>query len=316
MTQLQQHIITTPYMVGPVHCYSGRFAGELVLFDTGPPTVSAREYLRDHIALDELQHVLITHCHIDHFGQARWLEQNSSAIIYLPERDSRIIGHHDNRVKALREVLSGFGFGKDYLDNLQKVFDERKLLPTLPQKFKVAEKELPQRLGIDVLPCPGHSQSDLVYIGSDWAVTGDTLLKGVFQSPVLDVDPETGARYRNYEAYCATVVKLSGLKGKTVFTAHRRPVTDIDDTLFFYISKLLRRVKALHPYREEDNLQLLIDKLLKGRLQDTMQIYLKASEIIFMKDFLNQPELLRESLEQTGLFSVVSELFNSAVTSC
>ena len=168
-------------------------------------------------------------------------------------------------------------------------------------------------MGIEILACPGHSQSDLVYVGKEWAVTGDTLLKGVFQSPVLDVDPESGARYKNYEAYCATVVKLSGLKGKRVLSAHRRPVTDIDETLIFYISKLLRRVKALHPYREEENLQRLIDKLLKGRLQDTMQIYLKASEIIFMKDFLKAPELLRESLELSGLFGAVSELFYAAI---
>lgn len=303
-------------MVGPIHIYSGIFGGELVVFDTGPPTVSARNYLREHIDLDNLRHVLVTHCHIDHYGQAHWLEQNSSAVIYLPERDSRKVALHDRRIKALRRVLADFGFEDEYLAKLQRVFDERTLLPPFPEKFKVVEKELPQRLGIEVLACPGHSQSDLVYMGGEWAVTGDTLLKGVFQSPVLDVDPESGARYKNYEAYCATIVKLSGLKGRRVLSAHRQPVTDIDETLTFYITKLLRRVKALHPYRHEHNMQLVIDKLLKGRLQDTMQIYLKASEIIFMKDFLDRPELLRESLEQTGLFGNVSELFHLAAASC
>ena len=82
-----------------------------------------------------------------------------------------------------------------------------------PSSFLVAENDLPERLGIEVLACPGHSQSDLVYVGEDWAVTGDTLLRGVFQSPLLDVDLETGGRFKNYEAYCSTIVKLAGLNG-------------------------------------------------------------------------------------------------------
>lgn len=316
MKELQQYTIPTPYMVGPIHCYSGVFDGELVLFDTGPPTDAAKEYIRKHIDLKALRHVFVTHCHIDHYGQAHWLEQNSDAVIYLPEQDSRKITLHDERVRGLCQVLSGFGFGGEFLDRLQKLFDERSLLPPFPEKFKVAETEIPSNLNIKILPCPGHSRSDLVYFGNDWAVTGDSLLKGVFQSPVLDIDPLSGARFKNYAAYCATIVKLSGLRGKKVLSAHRQPVLDIDETLIFYITKLLCRVKALLPYRDEDNVQLLIDKLLKGRLQDPVQIYLKASEIIFMKDFLNDPELLKNSLEKAGLFGAISELYQAAVESC
>jgi hydroxyacylglutathione hydrolase len=73
MAGLTQHTINTPYMVGPVHCYSGVLAGELVLFDTGPPTPDAERYLRDHIDLKKLRHVIITHGHIDHYGLAFWL---------------------------------------------------------------------------------------------------------------------------------------------------------------------------------------------------------------------------------------------------
>jgi 2,4-dienoyl-CoA reductase (NADPH2) len=58
---------------------------------------------------------------------------------------------------------------------------------------------------------------------------------------------------------------------------------------------------------------LLIDKLFNGRMQDTFHIYLKASEIVFLKDFLHQPELLRRALEQIGLFDDVSGLFHAAV---
>lgn len=177
----------------------------------------------------------------------------------------------------------------------------------------MAENDLPERLGIEVLACPGHSQSDLVYVGEDWAVTGDTLLRGVFQSPILDVDLEIGGRFKNYQAYCSSLVKLAGLKDKIVLPSHRKNVKNINSTLLFYVSKMLIRAERLYPYRDEEDLMLLIERLLKGRMQDVFHIYLKASEILFMKDFLKQPELLRKSLEEIGLFGEVAELFHSAV---
>lgn len=309
MAGLTQHTINTPYMIGPVHCYSGSLAGEQILFDTGPPTTEARRYLQEHINLDTLKHILITHCHIDHYGQAHWLEQNCDASLYLPYRDGLKIREHDRRIGEMFQLLTDLGFSKSYLDGLRQIFDSGQLFPSFPKHFLVAENDLPDRLGLEVLACPGHSQSDLVYVGEDWAVTGDTLLRGVFQSPLLDVDLETGGRFKNYEVYCSTIIKLAGLNEKKILPSHRWAVKNINSTLLFYVSKLLARAERLSPYKAEEDLMLLIDTLLDGRMQDIFQIFLKASEIVFMKDFLNQPELLHLALEEIGLFDDVSELF-------
>lgn len=313
MTMLTQHTISTPYMVGPVHCYTGTLAGELVLFDTGPPTEEGRRSLQEQIDLAKLKHILITHCHIDHYGQADWLEKNTPATLYFPYRDTLKFAQHAGRIEAMASLLADLGFDQDYLTKLRQIFDSGVLFPPFPERFRVAETDLPAQLGIEVLSCPGHSQSDLVYVGESWAVTGDTLLRGVFQSPLLDVDLVTGGRFKNYHAYCTSLVKLAGLQGKTVLPAHRQRVKDIRSVLLFYIAKLLQRAQQLSPYREEENVMHLIDRVLHGRVLDTFQIYLKASEIVFMKDFLQQPELLRRALEEIGLFDDVTELFHAAV---
>jgi 2,4-dienoyl-CoA reductase (NADPH2) len=315
MAGLTQHTINTPYMVGPVHCYSGVLAGELVLFDTGPPSPEAERYLREHVDLANLRHVIVTHCHIDHYGQAHWLEQNSDATIYLPYRDGLKITRHDRRMDEMYQLLFHLGFDHEYLAGLRQIFDSGALFPPFPKKFKVAEKDLPERLGIEVINCPGHSQSDLVYAGEDWAVTGDTLLRGIFQSPLLDVDLESGDRFNNYAAYCSSVVKLAGLRNCTVLPGHRQTIAEIDATLLFYIEKLLGRVEQLRPYKGERNLMVLIDKLLEGRVQDTFHLFLKASEVVFMQDLLDDPEMLRQALEETGLFDRVEKLYHAA-TGC
>jgi 2,4-dienoyl-CoA reductase (NADPH2) len=241
------------------------------------------------------------------------LQENSEAALYLPYRDGLKILENDRRIQEMYLLLSDLGFDEAYLKGLRQIFDSGVLFPPFPKHFLVAEKDIPERLGIQVLSCPGHSQSDLVYVGEDWAVTGDTLLRGIFQSPLLDVDLELGGRFKNYEAYCSTIVKLAGLKGKMVLPSHRQTVKNINATLLFYISKLLIRAEQLYPHRNEEDLMLLIDTLLNGRMQDVFHIYLKASEIIFMKDFLDQPELLRRALEEIDLFDDVSGLFNSAL---
>lgn len=312
MVKLTRHTIQTPYLVGPIHCYSGIFDGDLVLFDTGPPTGEARKYLQDHFNLDDLKHVVVTHCHIDHFGQAAWLEQNSDAVIYLPFRDALRMKEQERWKREMYKLLFDYGFDQQYLDNLKEYLSRGSRF-SQPKEFKVVEDDLPARLGITVLACPGHSQSDLVYACEDWVVTGDTLLKGVFQSPLLDVDLLSGGRFTNYQAYCSSIVTLAGLKGKRIMQAHRQDIKDINETILFYVSKLLKRVEQLHPYIDEENMMVLIDKLLGGRMQDAMHIFLKCSEIIFMKDFIQQPDLLCHSLMETGLYPRVTDLFEKAV---
>lgn len=49
-------------------------------------------------------------------------------------------------------------------------------------------------------------------------------------------------------------------------------------------------------------------------MQGVFPIYLKASEIVFMKDFLEQPALLRRALKEIGLFDEVSELFQAVLS--
>ena len=142
-----QHTIDTPYMVGPVHCYTVEMAGELVLFDTGPPTRNAREYLQKHIDFKRLRHVVMTHCHIDHYGLAAWLEQETEATIYLPYRDSLKIKRHETRLEEMYQCIRELGFSEEYLTELRRILNSGVLFPPFPENFRITEEELPAHLG-------------------------------------------------------------------------------------------------------------------------------------------------------------------------
>lgn len=313
MVEIKQQTINTPYMVGPVHCYTAELGGELVLFDTGPATEEGRKYLEDNVDLDRLRHIFITHCHIDHYGQSRWLEERTGATIYLSAKDALKNVQHHSRVSGITRIFASLGFDDTYLGELQKMFEKGEIMPPFPEKFKIAENDIPKHLGIEAIPCPGHSQSDVVYSVGGYAVTGDTLLRGIFQSPLLDADLVTGERFRNYEVYCESIVKLAALSNHTILPGHRKKVDGVKETLCFYLSKMLARVKQIHPFLGEANVKLLMDRLLKGRATNVFHIFLKASEIVFMIDLLKEPDRMRDSLERSGLWPEIQDLYEGAI---
>jgi hydroxyacylglutathione hydrolase len=308
-----QYSIDTPYMVGPVHCYTVERDRELVLFDTGPPTDIGRKYLQEHIDLKRLRHVIVTHCHIDHYGLASWLEKETKATIYLPYRDALKINHRDIRLEEMCRFLLGMGFDAEFLEELRKIFYSDLIFPPFPERFEIVEEKLPDHLGLEYLSCSGHSQSDLVFIAEDWAVSGDVLLRGIFQSPLLDIDLETGERFHNYDVYCETLVKLAKLRQKRVMPGHREKVESVDATIHFYIKKMLERVVQLQPYANDDNIARIINRMFGKNLIHSFHIYLKASEIVFMKDFLENPERLRASLVTIGLYHAVAPQFQDVI---
>ena len=301
---MQQHTIHTPYLVGETHFYTTEIYGEPVLFDTGPATEEGRDFLRRSVDLERLKHVFITHCHVDHYGLARFIGENSDARIYIPRKDAMKLQHHEKRLAHIEDELEVLGFERDYIRQFREGVDRNGIFPGAPEKFTIVEESSePARLGIRVLACPGHSQSDLVYRIGDQAVTGDILLRGIFQAPLLDIDLETFAgRFRNYEAYCASLMKMGELRDCEILPGHRHTVESLEGTILFYVGKLFERAQRLKKFPRSLPVRRLIDRLFGDVLNDPFVTFLKASEIAFMQDFLDDPLLLKASLEELGLF--------------
>lgn len=307
-----QHSIDTPYPVGPVHCYSTELAGELCLFDTGPPTPQARKYLHDAIDLERLRHVIVTHCHIDHYGLAHWLDSETGATVYLPYRDHLKISRHQERLQKMESLLREIGFSGDFLERFRVNMEDGSVFPKLPQNYRLIEEDLPDRLGLQMISCPGHSQSDLVFTGEGWAITGDVLLRDIFQTPLLDIDLLSGTRFNNYRAYCYSLPKLAALTPLRILPGHRQSISSVSECLCFYARKLLQRATRIGALPHTMPVMEILEQLFPDRFEHPFVSYLKASEIVFIRDFLQDPLPLRSALEEIGLFRVLEEDFSRA----
>ncbi|GFO69899.1 hypothetical protein GMLC_34780 [Geomonas limicola] len=302
-------------MVGEVHFYSTEIAGELVLFDTGPPTPEGRHVLEQAVDLKRVRHVFVTHCHVDHYGQAAFLQEQSDAEIYFPRRDVLRLRRLEDWIAGVHRLLREAGFSEEYCLKLQRLFLSQDMLAPSPRRYQVLEESnVPDRLGLEVLSCPGHSQSDVVYRYQGEAVTGDILLREIFQSPSLDLDVETfSGRFRNYESYCDSLVKLATLEGDLILPSHRQYLLSVKEALLFYVRKLIDRAGQVKRYAEIDLVSEVVQQIFGPTLTNPFVIYLKASEIYFMRDFLADPDRLRRALGDTGLFGQVADLFNEVV---
>ena len=305
-----QHTVNTPYMIGEVHFYSAELDGGLALFDTGPPTPEGHAALKEFVDLARLKYLFITHCHVDHYGLANYVQQNSCAEIYIPRKDAIKFARHGERMASVGSILGQYGFGEEFVRQLRASFERNRVFPDRPQRCRIVEEspEL-QALGLQWLACPGHSQSDLVYLVGDCAVTGDILLSNIFQAPLLDIDLDTFAgRFRNYDAYCASIGQLVQLRGLRIMPGHRESVESVDAAILFYVTTLLERSVKLLPFRGLA-VNEMVDRLFQGRLTEPFHVYLKIAEIVFMLDFMENPSLLRLALEQVGLFDQVAQSY-------
>jgi hydroxyacylglutathione hydrolase len=302
-------------MVGEVHYYSTEIEGELVLFDTGPPTHEGLAELERSVDLKRLKHLFITHCHVDHYGLAAHIEANSGAQIHFPRQDVLRLRRLDEWRAGLQELLVDAGFEAELGLRLQAEFQAHQTFPPCPKEYDIVEdSDIPEKLGIAILPCPGHSQSDLVYLQDGFAVTGDVLLRGIFQSPLLDLDAESfQGRFKTYDAYCTTLLNLPVLRGKEILPAHREYVEGVDETVVFYLTKLLERAGQVQRFAELEKVSEVVKRIFGAALIDPFVIYLKASEIYFMRDFLANPAKLKSSLLQVGLFDRVREGYQAVV---
>jgi 2,4-dienoyl-CoA reductase (NADPH2) len=311
--ELNQHTVMTPYMVGAVHYYTCELPDGSALFDTGPPTEEARVLVTETVDLSRLGSIFITHCHADHYGLAEFLRSHSDAVLYLPRKDVIKFQRHDERMERMAELLGSYGFTAEFITQLRASFDRNRLFAATPTQFRIVE-ESPELVGKGVqwLACPGHSQSDLVYLVDNCAVTGDLLLKDIFQAPLLDVDYSNfRERFRNYDAYCASLEHLTLLRGREIKPGHRERVEGVNQSIIFYVTTLINRSGKLRQLRNKA-LPDLVEHLFSGRQVDPLLLYLKASEVIFMWDFLDDPELLKRALQRIGLYTGLAELFDQA----
>ncbi|PSQ19278.1 MBL fold hydrolase [Halobacteriales archaeon QS_8_69_26] len=238
--------ISTPFQVGPVNAY---LAGR-TLIDPGPASEEARAALLEKLeerglAPGDLDRILVTHPHPDHFGLAHWLRETGAEV---------------RASAACADVIADFGARYEYEKEYFQPFFERhgmsaetaKTVTELPQVFldyapgvetdrilEPGDTVTVRDRAVEALDLAGHAPGELAFAYEDdgrHAAVGDHLLPDITPNPLLQPPPEPGAdRPRVLPAFNRSLERLRDGEFETLLPGHREVVADpagrIDEVL-------------------------------------------------------------------------------------
>ena len=258
--------IPTSFPVGPVNVYLAE-GDPLTLVDVGPRYDPARESLREALAgrgyrVADLQRIVITHTHADHYGLAAELARASGAKVLthaanLPWLDP------DASVRRLTfygEVMVWAGVPAEMLAELAKM---RQSTSRYGEPVHIdrtlADGDVLQLGGEDwhVLHTPGHA-GGLVCLYQpqrQLLISSDHLIRDISSNPVIEPPPpgET-ERPRRLVEYMVQLHRVAELDVALALPGHGSPITDhralIAERLAFHESRARRILEVL----EDDTL--------------------------------------------------------------
>jgi len=130
--------------------YLINFAGHSALVDAGCGRSEKKVFsnIREcGVRPEEIQYLLITHCHYDHTGGAKGVKEATKCQIVAHELDARFLEQGDDKVTA----------AKWYGSNMEPLLIDRKL------SLSKEEIQLGGRV-IEAIHTPGHSPGSVVYV--------------------------------------------------------------------------------------------------------------------------------------------------------
>jgi glyoxylase-like metal-dependent hydrolase (beta-lactamase superfamily II) len=209
------------------------------LFDVGSGTAESVEGLHRRMAevnhrfgecvgLDSIQHVVISHSHIDHFGYVTYFARHTDAEVYIHELDARVLNNFEERIvlasKDLRVFMERSGLKPEARQELEEMYQFSKHF------FKSVELDRALRDGDTIINgyrvhhVPGHCPGQICLQVDELLFTADHVLSRItpHQSPA-SITPFCGL-----EHYLLSLSKIRKVEGVTLaLPGHEAPIADL-----------------------------------------------------------------------------------------
>jgi glyoxylase-like metal-dependent hydrolase (beta-lactamase superfamily II) len=263
----------------------------VTLIDTGPLTEEAWDALTAGLAaaglkVADVERVLLTHGHQDHFGLAGRVADLSGARL-LGGRPDRGLFRMRRNSKLLLDSLAraGFGVGPRFLMLASVAHVDHFASPLEAWDELSGGETLPgDGWTVVVRSTPGHTPGSLVFEIPEAGVlfTGDTVLRDITPNAIVDEDPERpGEAFRSVSRYFETLDAIGKSNPvSSLLTGHGRPIPDYPEHRARVRRKYalriaqIERVLAAGPRTVRDLVGTLFPKV------SAVNVYLAYSEVL------------------------------------
>ncbi|HSZ69200.1 MAG TPA: MBL fold metallo-hydrolase [Solirubrobacteraceae bacterium] len=236
--------IPTPFAVGRVNAYLIEDE-PLTLIDSGPNSAKALDELEQALAarghaIEDLELLVVTHQHIDHFGLAAILARRSGAqVAALTGLDRRLANFREDtdfEDRFAARIMLRHGVPTDVVTALRAVSASFRAWGCTVEVTRTLEDGEELRLRdrtLRALHRPGHSPSDTVFWDEQRGllIAGDHLLGHISSNPLLARPLEAegdydGPRPQALVTYLASLQRTRTMELELVLPGHGAPVRD------------------------------------------------------------------------------------------
>ncbi len=304
------HRITLPLpgrKPGPVNSYL--FIGDrITLLDTGtskhaPLLAEAIETLG--IKIDDIDQVIFTHGHIDHYGAASEILKKAKtkkpAIIAHAEDIPFIHGEggiskkQSTAFSRLMGTPARYRLGFRILDMVfQSMAKHCRVDYTAGDGDELIVGSYPAR----VISTPGHSKGSICLWlpGEKILFSGDTILPHITPNAFVMLDEEELMPKRmSQEEFYHSLATIESLQPELVFPGHGAPIEDLEKTLNMYRRGYRERDRAILDIMKEgeftvyETARLLFPEIEKGK-RKILETFLATSEVFTHLQVLEKKE--------------------------
>lgn len=230
------------------------------LVDTGIKTDASFEALQKALghlgfSISSIERILITHGHIDHYGQARRISSLSGAPIYIHPKEYGKIRSIIHSFGSLRSILLRNGVPETLVHQaIRFIGSAQRMADSLDEAFFLEEGDsIPfASMTWKTIHCPGHSSGLVCFHWPERKTlfTGDHLLKEITPNPVLNVpDGRSPLRHTGLKEYLCSLRKIEDLEVHLLLPGHGEEVYDSRG--------LIRKILVHHQRRTERVLFIL-----------------------------------------------------------
>ena len=257
--------LPTPFPVGPVTVYLAGAPGEpLTLIDTGPRTEDTRAALdagliRAGYRVTDLERIIITHAHADHFGLAAELVAESQAEVLTHAWNRTTLGDYDDgRARRIAfyanlmqqaavpvEIMTAVGKATGNINRYARPVAVDTALHE-GDTLRMADRDW------RVLHTPGHSAGLICLYepASQTLLSSDHLLADISSNPVVEPPPpDESERPRSLVLYQQSLMRVALLRIERALPSHGPIIHDLPglvrQRIEFHRRRMARVLEAL-----------------------------------------------------------------------
>lgn len=242
--------LPTPVPFPPGHINSYLIQGEEpILIDTGIKSEKswdalAAELKKHGLAITDVRHLLITHAHIDHFGQAKRIQEESGCKLYACRyevpRLRKLMWRVATPESPFMHYFREWGVPEQMIaTNLQSQRMSETLLDPVEVDVAWDDGQVVEIAGVPIrgVWVPGHAIGHMVFIVDQWQVmfSADHLLPDISPVPLLNFpDPTQRQKTRSLVEWLESLEKVEREKLVVALPSHGDPILDHRELIASY----------------------------------------------------------------------------------